>query len=503
MVHKPRRQRNYLVVAVEPMIESQGVAEVQPGRRWRGARRADWLLGAVLGLTVAHWIVLVFHLPLFTKIPGWFFPLQNNPAGSVWSFGLLAAMAAAGIYFVLRCRPAWLAVVGLVLLGFLIQTGFAFLEGRGTDAFRRVILADGHGIFLPTATREPSILDVMTRYEEKLQTGELPNYSHSKPAGTMVFYMLSERLANVIRPHDTFEERLEWYRTFACWFWPALSCLAVVPIYCFARLFARDEVARRAAVLYLLVPSIELIVMHTDPIFYVTMTTLSVLLVALSFARRSILLAVLAGVVFYLTLYCSFGMAVVVGVGAGAAFPLLPRREDGRWDWPRAVTLSACVALAFVAVDLVFRLALNYDMFARFQRILAFHQSWNQWHWNWYHVLGAPVLNLTEFLVWTGVPIIILGAAHVVRSARGLARRDFRPMLFLSASWGLVIAFLATFGMTKGEVSRAWMFMLPYLCLFGADELHSRFGRRRTWVFWAVVALQLVTIWLTKIHLQR
>jgi len=343
----------------------------------------------------------------------------------------------------------------------------------------------------------------MTCYEEKLQSRELPSYSHSKPPGTLVFYMLCERLANVIHPHDTFEERLDWYRTFACWFWPALGCLAVVPIYCFARLYARDGVARRAAILYLLVPSVNLISMHTDQIFYVTITTLCVLLVALGFARRSFVLAALAGAVFWLALYCSFGMAAAVGVGAGAAFPLLPRREDGRWDWRRAVALSACVLAAFVAVDLLFRLSFHYDMLTRYRGAVAFQTSWNQWRWNLYHVLGAPMLNLTELAVWTGFPIILLGAACIVRSGRRLAGRHFRPMAFLPASWALVVVLLAALGRNKGEVSRLWMFMLPYLCLFAAHELSSRFGRRRPWVFWTVVALQLVTIWLTKIHLQR
>jgi uncharacterized membrane protein YoaK (UPF0700 family) len=51
-------------------------------------------------------------------------------------------------------------------------------------------------------------------------------------------------------------------------------------------------------------------------------------------------------------------------------------------------------------------------------------------------------------------------------------------------------------GQTNGEVQRLWLFMVPLVCLFVAEETQTLFKRRESGIV-LVVILQLVTLFLT------
>jgi hypothetical protein len=69
-------------------------------RRTRpGATRLLWLVAA---LTTVHWAILILGLPVLERLPGWFFPLREKPAGAVWLLALLVAASLAVLLLTTR-----------------------------------------------------------------------------------------------------------------------------------------------------------------------------------------------------------------------------------------------------------------------------------------------------------------------------------------------------------------------------------------------------------------
>ena len=90
----------------------------------------------------------------------------------------------------------------LFLLGVSLQFGFAFIEERGLDAIRDRMVDTGHAEFATIAVQQDSLLYVASHYESLIESGQLGEYAPSKPPGTLLFYMVTEKLAGVLAADD-------------------------------------------------------------------------------------------------------------------------------------------------------------------------------------------------------------------------------------------------------------------------------------------------------------
>lgn len=459
------------------------------------ARRSGWALAAcAIVLTLSHWALLHFRIPVLAALRGWFWPFQSKPIALPWFFGLLVLMA--GALWVIRRQRVWLQVSALVVLGSLLQLGLGFSEGRGVQGIRDRMTTTGHAEFALYAVKERNVLDVMRNYEKYVQAGRLGTYARSKPPGQLLLYMATQRLADRINPRSSLQEKHEWMGTFASYLWPVLSYLVVIPMVFFGRRYLGSDAGMLAGGLYLLVPSVALITLHTDQTFFPFLAMGAVLIAALASEKQSFALGVTAGAWVYLSVFCSFGLLFVLPLLAGVVIASgTPRRPA---DYKTVPIVGGGLLVGAIAIDLLLRWTLDYDILTRHQNATAHHFAWKGRVDSPSDILSFAFLNALEYVVWLGLPIATLACASLLASFPRLARgRLEMPDVLPSA---LLVAFssLMIFSGTKGEVARLWLFMAPFFCLVAGQVLADSSRDRPPWLVPLVFVLQAGTVLLIK-----
>lgn len=396
-------------------------------------------------------------------------------AAAVAGYGVVAAGIAAGR---LGARPA---LPLLLAAGVALQFGFAGLEGRGLDAVRDRIVTTGHAEFARLAQDHDDIPALIADYDRLAAAGHLGAFGPAKPPGTLVFYVLTNRLGRLLHPGTDPARDLDNLRDTAARVWPFLAVLVALPLFWLARLTGAGSRAGLVAVaLFFTVPAANLVTLHADQVIYPLFFVGCLAVGQRAGNRGSWGWGLAAGILASLTLGLSFGLAVVIFFLAAACLPS-----------PRA---GAGVAVGLAAALLLGWLVLHYDIVARFAAAVAYHQNWRPWPES---LLAWPYfggLNLLEFGVWLGAPLAVLWAARV---AGGVGRRIPARELVLPATV-LLLAFGAR---TQGETARLWLFLVPLVCLAvarGLDELGPVVGAR---LFLLTAALQLVTVLVIKANL--
>lgn len=498
----------WAVVALTALITTTvGVA----GRRLPSGLRRTFAKIVVVSteplvlLAAVHFSVLALRLPLFTSLPYWRAPAGPKPAGPWYLVvGLLIVPFVAWLLTSrLRRRPA-LAICALVCSGFLLQQGFAWRDGVGLDGLRGRMRNSGHWEFAVAGVQQSSIWEMLTRYETKVQRGDLGAYAHSKPPGQLLFYMITERLANVWSrgPRDA-EARLDLTRTFAAITWPLLSYLALVPLFLLMQELEGRETAFIACLLYLVVPSATLITMHTDQALFPLLFLTTVWLASRAQSTHSLLWAFVTGIALYVIGFFTFTLLLAGIVGVGWAAAVESRRGVGSGPAPALRSLiktASGIFAGFCVMFLAFAVILNYDFLTRLRGAVAFHQAWKNWRGGIHEIFYFAWLDYLEFAVWLGVPLTVLtlgslrGALRIVAAGRG--RTDVLVWPGISAL--LVFLYLGFFGHTKAETARLWLPLASVCCGLAAAELRRRYSASLGIMTTVVLTLQWLTVWLIK-----
>ena len=434
-----------------------------------------------------------------------FYAYERKSTGSLpFKLLLMSGFCALTLVALRKTVSAWKFLVVGMIVGTAAQFGLVYAEGRGFEGIRGRALA-GHGQFIVDALATGDAGSTVRNYESLAARGKLGQYPQSKPPGTLMFYVLTERVSRLVLPH-TYDERkrLDQFVDFLAVVWPFLATLAILPIYWMTTLVAGPAQARLAAGLYLLVPSFNLVTLHTDqvlfPFLFASVLALFAWSLQASHASTRIGRGVAAGAALCLAVFCDFPLAVAALMCL--ALWLAWSGADGRpVPAPGRATgvLAAAVATGVLVPSLILWLALNYNPVVRFQAALAFHAAWRK-------VpavigLGAGLSNIAEFLDWTGVPISVL-ALSAFWLGRGQAgsdvRRQSRPYVALMAALITVVVYLAFFSRTVAEIGRLWMFLTPVMCVVAARSL-SELRQTHRWIAVAIFTLQFATVYLIKV----
>jgi hypothetical protein len=218
-------------------------------------------------------------------------------------------------------------------------------------------------------------------------------------------------------------------------------------------------------------------------------------------ARGSAAWGAVAGAAWYLAVYASFALAWAAPLAAAVGAALAPRKPGGGRDWRRLAAPALAMVVAAVAMDALFRLALDYDIVLRYRRAMAYHEAWKHWDASADQVLTYAFTNLVEFAAWLGVPIAALSLWGAVRSAREVGRGEGTPVAWVAMVSLAVLLAVALTGHTKGEVARLWLFLVPLACLAASDQIaRVAAGRWRGVLLAAVLVVQAATAYLTKIY---
>jgi hypothetical protein len=160
-------------------------------------------------------------------------------------------------------------------------------------------------------------------------------------------------------------------------------------------------------------------------------------------------------------------------------------RGTPRTGWRFAVwkpaRLWVSFAVGLLGTHALARIAWGYDALERGQIALSDHHSIKGVEWTLASTMHYALVNLIEFALGVGFPLMLL---WLVASARSLVRIS-RLREGIEAADGFVLALLLTvfalafFGQTTAETSRLWIFLMPFLCLVAAAEI-ARFPTARS-----------------------
>ncbi len=457
------------------------------------------LLLVISALVTAKLVALLADgIPIVQQQHGWFWPIHaGHPGIVVFALACFATPLAVHLAADYRHGQLLWRAFALVLFGFVLQHGLAFSEKRGWDGMRGRLEHSGHAEFVITASRELRALDVVRHYESFVRAPDQP-YARSKPPGHLLFYMACAPVADALmpllwdppRPPNLAVNSERYWRlvNFATLFFPLLSMLPILPLAYLASVLSARERALWPGLLFALTPQVQLVTQHLDQVLYpllVTATWALATKAASTASRGRFAWWAAAGALLWLDLFVSFSLLPAI-------VPLIfvPFVVPGASLAERAKRLASGGAAALASLGLLaalFRLLLAYDPLVAYRRGFQNHVRWNAWDdtMRWW----AAKLDLSEFVYWTGVAIVL--SFFVACFAR-----LWRPRPLTAFAWGTLAAILvtATIGKTIGEVARLWMFFVPAVVLVAADGLSTIVKRRTVPALMAIAAIQLAWI---------
>lgn len=446
------------------------------------------LLLGISAATIIHWLILALRVPVLDAFPDWKYKLQPIPVLHAWIALAVSVFAAANTVSFSRLDYR-IKLAALILFGTALQFSFAYSKGHGLDGIRDRMVTLGHAEFANVAAEQTDTLSALRNYET-LAKKKLYGHIPSKPPGTLLFYMLTERVSHTLWNGSTTIERGNDLRTFASLTWPFVSYLVLVPLFYLAReLTGKVETAILACLTYIAIPSVTLITLHTDQVIYPFLAVLSVLLAVLAIRRNNVWLAVLCGIATYIAVYFSFGLAVVAFL-----FPLPLFFMNGK-DAPRPFTPAlksiGGIAIGWILADRLAAIALNYDIFLRYKLAIEHHANWKAWENTLGTILRFGLTNIAEFSAWIGLPLVILFFACLGVAVYQSINRKFGASSVYTAALTGIFIFLLAFGKTKGETARLWLFLVPFICISAADFIQARGWSNRSRLLFALAILLL------------
>lgn len=449
----------------------------------------------IIALTVSYWLILALRLPLFTILPGWFWKFTAEPAAPLWSIALLLALLALAIMVLIRKNGRYRTrLLLLIVLGVGFQFGFAWLEGRGTQAITDRIVNSGHAEFARKASQQEDIIYVVKHYESLLADGELGRFANSKPPGTLFFYMLTNKIAQLGRG-----ENLQNLQNLATFLWPVISCLVLIPLFYFCRMLFDQKTALLAAALYIFVPSANLITLHTDQVIFPLLAMTTALVSAISAQRNNPWIALAAGTLLYLSVWFSFALIFITPLIAVSCYFFSKSEKADRLS--SFLKISLFLTIGVLLTDTLFRILLDYDVVLRYQNAIQYHLAWKKWSGTRLETIYCGLLNLLEFTLLTGIPLMILSMASVKNSLDQVYNyRNLTPAFLWPLAVIATLLSLAFIGKARGEVARLWLFLVPFICLVAARFITTRYKTTEQGLPLLIIVLQFGTAFLIKMN---
>ncbi len=268
-----------------------------------------------------------------------------------------------------------------------------------------------------------------------------------------------------------------------------LGCLAAIPVYLVSRLHFSARASNIVAIGYILLGTRSLITPDMDHVYPLFLYT-SFWLYCRGLNKRRLVFAPIAGIIFYTSLFFSFGMLyflLPMALYSGQAY-LRAIKDVNRAEkiaYARFfISFAALFCLGFAGVYLLVQTATGLDLIEVFRvahRIHLDRFTLNRSYWLW-----VPY-NLYDFFVLAGLPLSLLYLSQLKDEISKL-----RYSLVESLNLFFWITLLSLIAMTlsgsvRGETGRIWFFMMP-LILLSLGERFEVLAQKR----WSLVMLILL-----------
>lgn len=457
---------------------------------------SPFLLACIL-LTLAAWIILIFQIPLFQKLPHWFWPLRRLASPQYWWIIPILLINFGALAFVGKFPDKAIRnILILILIGYVTQHMFALIEGRGLDGIRDRMVYSGHADFAYDAADHPSLTRVMRDYRAMIDSGELRIYPHStKPPGHFLVYILTSRLARLfpwLGPVSF--ERLA---TLAAFLYPLLTYLPLIPLFYLANQYLSRAHAYLALFLFMAAPNLILMTLHLDQSLYPLLFITPITLYLYGCQRQKATLSLLSGLAIAVACYISFSLIAIIAVMGLMGFLFVWKKDGGLiQNLQDEIKNLALVGVGFLTFELIMFILFRYNILGDYSYVMSQHQAWKVEEWTAWFILYIGGLDILEFALWIGVPLFLFGTAWMLKSL--LRWRQDEPAV-LAVSLLISLLLLAFFGKTVAETGRLWLFLVPVFALFAIQELVERYPNSYKQTFSLILGLQLLSTYILKL----
>ncbi len=465
------------------------------------------ILFLLIGMTLLHWMILLYQVRLFKMIPGWFWGFHEKKfqLNDLYVLFMLLVLIA-GVFVIGRIasgrglfgaqigegkKIAWVGILACMLIFYVLQIGFGFIEGGGYESIRLKYAASTHKGYAEHASDRPLLPDALIEYEQRYAAD---HYLGTKPPGVLLIYAGLQKLSNLLLPVQTFDERVERLTWMMTWVFPVIALLAIYPLYLLGRALLGENKAFLPVLLYITCPNVLLMPLFLDQVLYPLMFLMGIWMAWWIVKRASLTRAFLFGVYCFVVLYFSFSMLPLVALGAlWIGVELLLRRETR--NFRKAAWVLLGFTSGFLLLALLFRFLLNYDPLLRYQMAMLKHTSLKLFEPGFGPFMLNTLLNNIEMASWIGFPVFLLAMVGIVYAVYSVAKREsqLNDRFFLCCL--MVYITLNIFSKTRGEVGRVWIFMVPVFCLAAIKAVQILFKQEQKAVS-ALVLIQFITTYL-------
>ncbi|MCE2503050.1 MAG: hypothetical protein J4G05_03175 [Chlorobi bacterium] len=437
------------------------------------------IVGLIVVMPILYWLVLFIAPETFDHIWFWFWFAKVTPI-PLWWLVLVPLILILLLFYTVpqNVRSSFVALLLIALTGYAVQWSFALMEGRGVEAMTEKMLDAqiGHSAFAREAISSVDYGETIRTYYGQVKVDSLPRFPFAtKPPGHFLLYIATNQVAEgLLGKQRGLEQQVEQLALFASFLWPLFTFLALFPMYGLARFFLAETESRATLILYIFSPNIVLMTMHLDQCLLPLLFLTTLYLFMKGVTERMLWLHGLAGIVAGIALFISFSMITL--------FPLLALWHGGRElltkkrkgdSWGRALRRSAVsilqplvlFAVGVLLVNGFFSIAYGYDPLAAYQLAHSEHSLWKIQEWDIVRTIWVGILDIVEYAVWIGFPIVILAllrSAISLKRLRTLRLRFSDPMILSLLVLFLLLSF---FGKTVAETGRLWTFLLPLVLI--------------------------------------
>lgn len=457
----------------------------------------SWLLGGATAVTAVILLLIAFNVP-WVRGPEewrWAYVIPGTLARLWISVLVVGAYVLGAGWWLRQPRPVALSLLLAGIMTPLIQLSLLTLEHPDVRAplFYRTVSEEAGGFYNVGAVITDN-RDFLAHFAERMPS--YPVHPQRHPPGVPLLFAwtrqalderpsLAQRLSEAVRPYQCTNLPLMNLPNSAIAaavlqmsvpFWLGL---VVVGIYFLGKAAYDGETAVRAALLWPLLPSVGLWATRWNHLYALfTLAAFLCLHLGLRHKRAGYLLA--SGLIVSLSMFFSFGNAVLVGLLGVYALVWLVLNEGWSALWQGWTLVAGGLFLAALAPFWLW-LGWAYGLYlpAIWRQAMDVHLGIGRSYtvWLFYH--------LYDFLLFLGIPLVFLGAAQFQTAVTARPRRDVLTIAFVL---GLVLLDLS--GTSQGEVARVWAFLLPLALLTAVRALPAN---SRAFTLWAgLLAVQLL-----------
>lgn len=445
----------------------------------------------ILAGTIAMWLITLFRMEFFTSIPFWVWFYHDMGEYNFLFLGVLAGVACV-VYWVLKgdgnTRRKLLV---LVLLGFALQASFGFIAGKGFESIQKMARNSAHRRYYDRAVDNPLLWDALTDYESHYGWD---HFLGTKPPGVISFYIVLQRVSNLVDPVTTYVDRLDRLTIFLAYIMPLVTYLTLIPLYFFSRIFFREEDIWLPLIFYLVFPNTLLQMLELDTTLFPLLFVLALLLTHKVIVKQSIWWAIAAGAAAYVCVFFSFSLLMVIPlslVWLGVEY-LYHWKDSIFWH---KVKIIAGYLFGIAATGLIFYAVFRYNAVLRYQNAITMHKQMKLLTTGFEQLKDAWILNSIEFTMWIGFPVAILLVMRTVQSGIAIWQQRADRLDRFFAAFLPTFVLLNVFGQTRSEVGRLWAFFMPLIAVFITPEVTRLIKNKKVAVF-ALLFLELITTFL-------